>query len=176
MSDSEIVAAQLQRALTSIGALTRQVEELTAQQELISALVDEGLQLVGPPAAPQLALAADAPDLRFSTLAQFVDDFVRRFYEQPSIQRSETMWNSCWPDHPQAVWGMEYLWASYEEALVADLESGGGSNLTTWTVGSFIPMMQWITHPTGAFRLCSHGSHKEASLLGSEPGEGMAAA
>jgi len=171
--EAKIVAAQITSALAEISKLRQQVQELTAQQDLMAALVDEGLNMVTPidELEPELDIAPPPPELRYGSLDEFVDQYVRRAYEKPGIKRSETHWHKCWPQHSQVYWSMDYLWASFGEALAGDLGSGGGSNVTTWMTSSFNPLMDRITSQEGPFRLCDPTTHTPPVLLGDDPAQ-----
>lgn len=137
--------------------------QLTAQQADIAHLqrtVEELLNNTQPSGGDEPAA------LRFDQIDDFVDEFVTRHYERPSHTAGDIKWFDCWAQHPSALWTMEILWGSFEEARAGDLEQGGGSNSSSWMVTTFIPLMEWITAHDGPMGLCSIRSCEGPAQLG----------
>lgn len=80
------------------------------------------------------------------------------------VERGRARWCDQWADHPEALWRLEALWRSFEQARL-DPWSGP----STWTTSHLDPHLSVLLADHGPFGSCSPGLCGNARRIDRRP-------
>ncbi|MDF1480337.1 DUF4913 domain-containing protein [Leifsonia sp. H3M29-4] len=106
-----------------------------------------------------------APELRFATLPDFVEQYLVLIYQR-DLDIASNRWCTKWWYHAEAIARLEAMWRAWE---LLRLDPGeGGSN---WWLSHADPHMRVLLSENGPFRHCRKGLHAEDGRLSPLPVE-----
>lgn len=140
------------------------VERLVAEVEDLRATVralDERLADVADtePAHTSNGAGADQWEPAYPTLMSWVNDWFLTHVERGRRAR----WCERWFEHPEALWRLEGLWRTFEQARL-DPWAGPAS----WTTGQLDPQVAVLLDDRGPFGECSPGVCAAPRTIGAE--------
>lgn len=104
---------------------------------------------------PATEPAEDAPQLFYSNVYEWVEDYFVYFYKRPIVP-SRLVWCPQWWKHIEAVIRLEALWRAWEAMRKQDAMTG----LAKWMVELCDPTMDRLLDPDGTFKGCTDKHHK----------------
>jgi hypothetical protein len=118
---------------------------------------------VRPTLPPGIAeLADDGIEMlrQFSTLDEFVNQWLSRCYARQVRDVNDTVWCPTWWEHPEAAHRLTALWRAYEH-----LRRDAGVGLSQWWLLHADQHMTKLFDPRGTFKYCSvRNGHKHGMV------------
>jgi len=106
---------------------------------------------------PPSGLFTETTDTIYSSVVEFVENYLSMTYQRQVTDTAETVWCPEWWRHPEAVARLEALWRAWENSRL-----DGATGLSDWFTLHADRQMKQLFAPVGPFRYCSarHG-HKD---------------
>lgn len=97
------------------------------------------------------------PPTYFSSVDEFVTQFIARIYDRP-LPNGRRTWCPQWWKHAEAYYRLQSLWLAWEYMRVND----GPLGAAKWLVSYADPIMNVLFDVDGPFKRCSvEGGHQE---------------
>lgn len=93
------------------------------------------------------------PETEFPNSMEFFERFLRPTF--PRALDEGTRWCRLWWEHPEAVYVVEQLWASYEALRPPDPPEMPGKQRAEWLVAYFYPLFERLLFQHGPFNGCA---------------------
>ncbi|MET7769031.1 DUF4913 domain-containing protein [Nocardia sp. NPDC005366] len=115
------------------------------------------LPIESPPDGVFADMNADPPtDRMYSTVVDFVENYLSLIYQRQVTDLSDTVWCPQWWQHQEAVVRLDALWRAWEFYRTDPSEG-----LSRWFLEHADPQMAQLFNPRGPFKYCTvRGGHQ----------------
>ncbi|MBH0774946.1 DUF4913 domain-containing protein [Nocardia sp. NEAU-351] len=94
-------------------------------------------------------MAEGGPDWFYSTVVEFVEEYLTKIYRRQVVDVSGIVWCPQWWRHPEAFVRLEALWRAWEY-----WRTNASVGLSTWFLEHADPQMAKLFDTSGPFKYC----------------------
>ena len=136
--------------------------------DAIDAFRDEDDPIVNDDGAASLDSAAEAPELFYDSVDEFVREYLRHVYTRPvGAGNARYRWAAQWWERPEAIARLEALWRSWEH-----LRQDAATGASTWWRDHADHHMSVLLSPDGPFARSKDSCEPGEPLPYTEPPAG----